>query len=152
MIWCGHPGTTTRAARYFQSRTGKNAPQLVIEYGMPTPTHTPTATATATPTPVGHGRVAYIINRDEAAAVDLHHVALLQQPQLGVDPADQSRNGRLAGTRVAGEHHVQRHWLHGQVPQTPTVVHRDEVDELAQLGLDLPEADQLIEFPHHRTR
>ncbi len=86
------------------------------------------------------------VARDELGAVDLDELSGAEQPERVVDPADETRDGRLAGAGVADEHEVARHRRRSEACLTTLGVDLEHRDLLMDLPLDPAQPDEVVEF------
>ena len=82
---------------------------------------------------------------DQLGPVDLDELALGQQPERPVDPADHPGHGRLAGARVAHEDEVTGQVRALQARLAPQRVDLEHGDLLVHLPLDPLETDHRVE-------
>ena len=80
-------------------------------------------------------RLAHVLGH-QAGAIGLDEVPLLEDSHRAEDLAEDARDGRLAGARVAGEHHVQAHVGVGQARLAAALLQLQVVRERADFLLD----------------
>ena len=90
--------------------------------------------------------------RDEAGAVALDQMALLQQPERAVDAAHETGHGRLARAGIADEDGVVARWDGRQSLAGPQLLEPREVRQLPDLLLHGGEADELVQLGQERTQ
>ena len=83
---------------------------------------------------------------DEIGPVGLDQVPLLDDAEGAVDLAEQARHRGLPSSGVADEHEVAAGLDHGELLFGAQLLHTQQAGELADLGLDVIEPDQLVEL------
>ena len=92
-----------------------------------------------------HRRLADVARHQERA-IRLDQVALGEHAQRSVDLRQQAGDGGLSRSRVAAEHQVQAGVEDGEVPHLPELLYLQQVRQLSDRALDLPQAHQPIEI------
>ena len=82
----------------------------------------------------------------QPGTVGLHEVSLGKNAHGAEDAADDPGHGGLAGTRIAAKHHVQAEGRFGQAGPLALLLDFQEVDQAADLLLDVVQPDQLVQL------
>ena len=82
----------------------------------------------------------------QTAAVHLNQLSLGQDAQASVDAGHQPRDCGFAGARIAGEDHVQRQILVGQIFGLPQLIDLHQIDEGADFPLDVLQAHIAVQL------
>ena len=85
---------------------------------------------------------------DQSGPVSLHQLPLGQNADLFIEPADNSGNGRLAGSRIAGKDQMQGYRDRLQALVFAHLLDLDKIHQFFDIRFDRCKANQLVQLLH----